>query len=133
MPTAFNNRAYLLKNNSFVNFVTYPSVNTEGQKVFASTQTFFETLNATARYHPEKNGFTINQGKILCSLSAFLRKHRQPCKCKGEALSSNRNIDNLNERVSAETRSFDTETSFISPACDINKNAAFNKRTYPST
>lgn len=62
-PTDFNDRAYLMVKNRFVDFVTYPAVDAETARVFAPVQTFFEALGATAGYNPEQKGYTIRQGE----------------------------------------------------------------------
>ena len=70
IPTDFNDHAYVMFKNHFVDFVTYPEIDAESNKVFAPARSFFEALNADVRYNPEKKGFTINYRENILQFTA---------------------------------------------------------------
>lgn len=57
--TDFKNRVYMMLDNDFVGFETYPVADTETQKVFAPVKEFFDAFGATVRYNPENNRYTV--------------------------------------------------------------------------
>lgn len=69
-PMDFNDHAYVMLKNHFVDFVTYPEIDAESNKVFAPARSFFEALNAAVRYNPEQRGYTINYRENIMQFTA---------------------------------------------------------------